>query len=194
MSGSLSHIQRIFKDVELSKVELELIASVMSRVEYNKGEIIFKPGDIVNDLFHIQTGCLRTFYIDNKGKEHTLQFGIKDWWITDFTAFFTSSQAIMTLEVLEQAVLCKLSNSDREYLHENSPKFDTYIRRKLESSYAYFQKRIIADFSLSAKERYLNFKHTYSDIERKVKNYHIASYLGITTESLSRIRKEISNI
>lgn len=127
----------------------------------------------------------------NKEK-NTFQFGIQGWWITDFTAFFSSSKAILNLEVLRDASLYQLSLKDREYVFTKIPKLETFIRKKLENSYAAFQKRILASLSQRATDRYLSFVKTHPNIEKSVKNYHIASYLRITTESLSRIRKEFS--
>jgi CRP-like cAMP-binding protein len=98
----------------------------------------------------------------------------------------------MNLEVLNDASLYQFSLKDRAYLFTKIPKLETFIRKKLENSYAAFQKRILATLSQTATERYLSFIKTHPNIEKRVKNYHIASYLGITTESLSRIRKELS--
>ncbi len=192
MHIEIPEIQEIFKDLSFSKEDIQIVKSVIKKKVFKKGTIIIKADDIVTTTYGIQNGCLRTYYINKQGKEHTLQFGIKGWWITDFTAFFSSSKAIMNLEVLRDASLYELSLKDREYLFTKIPKFETFIRKKLENSYAAFQKRILSNLSETATERYLNFIKTYPNIEKSVKNYHIASYLGITTESLSRIRKELS--
>ena len=181
----------IFKEISFSKEETAIITSAFKKVTFTKGTIIIKPGDLVDNMYYIFDGCLRTYHIDIHAKEHTVQFGIKDWWITDYTAFFLSSKAIMHLEVLEDATLYSLSKKDRAYLYHKIPEIDTYIRIKLERAYAAFQKRILANLSLSATQRYLQFINTHPDIEKKVKNYHISSYLGITSESLSRIRKKL---
>jgi hypothetical protein len=101
---------------------------------------------------------LRTYYIDKQGKEHTLQFGIQGWWITDFTPFFSSSKAIMNLE---DASLYQLCSKDREYLFTKIPKFETLIRKKLENSYAAFQKRILSNLSQTATESYSSFIKAY---------------------------------
>ena len=129
--------------------------------------------------------------MDSQGKEHTIQFGIKDWWISDFTALLDSDEAILTIEAIQDSTLYKISKQDMNYLYSKMPKIDSFFRLKLERSFAAFQKRILSYLSQSAAERYLNFIKTYPNIEKSVKNYHIASYLGMTTESLSRIRKEL---
>ena len=186
-------VNTIFNSLVFTEDEVKTIATMIQKVNAKKGTILIKPGDIVNDIFFIFEGCLRTFYIDKIGKEHTVQFGIKDWWITDFTAFFSTDKAILHLEVLKNATLYKLTSEDREALHLQFPQIHTFIRKKLENAYAAFQKRILSGLSQTATERYLNFIKAYPNIEKSVKNYHIASYLGITTESLSRIRKELTN-
>ncbi len=188
-----SIIQEIFKGVSLSNDELDAIAPLFEKETYKKGAIIFKANDTVNDQYYIYEGCLRTYHIDDAGKEHTVQFGIKDWWITDFIGYFSNCKAIMTLEVIEDAIVYKISNKNKDYLYTNFPQIQNFIVKKLEGAYAAFQKRIILSLSQSAKARYLIFLDTHSDLEKKLKNYHIASYLGITTESLSRIRKELYN-
>lgn len=193
MLSDNSKIKDIFTDLSFSEKQMKIIESVFHKVKYKKGHLIIKTGDNVDKMYFIQEGCLRTFHIDSQGKEHTVQFGIKDWWITDFTAFFLSSKAIMNLEVLRDATIYRLSKKDREYMFEQIPETETYIRKKLENAYVAFQKRILSNLSQTATESYLNFIETFSDIEKSVKNYHIAYYLGITTESLSRIRKELAN-
>ncbi|TCK68721.1 CRP-like cAMP-binding protein [Winogradskyella wandonensis] len=193
MSLKYAHIENVFTGVSFSNTEKKLLYSKLHKEHYAKNEIIFRPGDIIQDMFYIQEGCLRTFYVDKKGKEHTVQFGIKDWWISDFTAFFSSSNAIMYLETLQDSIVYRISRDDREMLMEKIPEFHLYIRKKLENAYAAFQKRILSNLSKTARQRYIDFLNTHKDIEKMVKNYHIASYLGITTESLSRIRRDLYN-
>ncbi|WP_431136338.1 Crp/Fnr family transcriptional regulator [Psychroserpens mesophilus] len=192
MRSDNSKIKEIFKGVSFSNEQIEIIESVFYKVKYKKGDIILKTDDKVEHQYYILNGCLRTYYTDTLGKEHTVQFGIKDWWISDYTAFFSASKAIMTIEVIQDAIMYRISRLDREYLYEKIPIIETFFRKKLERAFAAFQKRILANLSQTATERYLNFINTYPNIEKSVKNYHIASYLGITTESLSRIRKELS--
>jgi CRP-like cAMP-binding protein len=186
-----SKIKDIFKDLVFNENEIELIRSVFHKVHAKKGTILLNAGDNVNEQYYIFEGCLRSYHIDTHGKEHTVQFGIKDWWISDYRAFFTSSKATMTIEVIQDAILYKISDIDKENLYQHISKIEHFFRLKLEKAFAALQKRILGNLSLTAKERYLSFITTYPNIEKNIKNYHIASYLGITTESLSRIRKEL---
>lgn len=193
MSANNSIAKKIFKDLTFSNEEVAIIDSVFHKETYKKGAILLKAGDVVDAQYYILDGCLRSFHIDSQGKEYTVQFGFTDWWISDFTAFFSKSKAIMTIEVLQDATLYKISKKDKAFLYAKIPKVETFFRIKLERAFASFQKRILAGLSQSATERYINFIKTFHNIQQCLKNYHIASYLGITTESLSRIRKELSN-
>lgn len=191
MRSDKSIIKVIFKGLVFTKKEIDLITSVFHKVEATKGTVLLNQGDISDSKYYIYSGCVRAFHIDSHGKEYTVQFGIKDWWICDFAAFFTSEKAIMSIEAIQDSIIYKLSKKDKDYLYDSIPKIDRFFRIKLERSIISLQKRILAELSQSAKNRYINFINTYPNIEKIVKNYHIASYLGITTESLSRIRKEI---
>ena len=183
----------IFKGISFSKKEMNLIESKLKKLKLNKGTTILKADDKVNNQYYVYNGCLRTYFIDKSGKEHTLQFAINDWWISDYTAFFTASKAIMYIETIQEATLYEISKKSMEDLFVEIPQLETFFRKKMERAFASFQKRILASLAQSAKERYVSFISTYPNIEQAVKNYHIASYLGITTESLSRIRKEMSH-
>ena len=191
MRSDNSKIKEIFKDLIFTENEIEIITSVFHKINVKKGTILLNAGESANEQYYILEGCLRSYHNNNSGKEYTIQFGIKDWWISDYTAFFAASHAIMTIEVIQDAILYSINNHDKEYLYRQIPKIEHFFRLKLEKAFASFQKRIIANLSLTATERYLNFIKTYPNIEKSIKNYHIASYLGITTESLSRIRKKL---
>jgi CRP-like cAMP-binding protein len=158
-----------------------------------KGIILLRADETVLNQYYVQKGCLRTYYIDSKGKEHTLQFAINDWWISDYTAYFSSTKAIMNIECIQDATLYKISKKNIDRLIQETPRLETFFRKKMEKAFASFQKRILASLSQSAKERYITFRSSYPNIDQSIKNYHVASYLGITTESLSRIRKELTH-
>lgn len=192
MSIENSILLEIFNKTPFISVESNLIADKFEAIHLKKGDIILDENEIVYNQYYVSDGCLRAFFIDFTGKEHTIQFAVKDWWISDYTAFFSTTKAIMSIECIQNAILYKISREDLENLYQESPLIETFFRKKLENAFSSFQKRILGNLSQPAKERYLTFINTYPNIEQNVKNYHIASYLGITTESLSRIRKEIA--
>lgn len=187
-----SIISDIFKDISFSQEEIVKIENKFEKLILKKKDVLLKTGNTVRYQYYISSGCLRTYFVDNSGKEHTVQFAIKDWWISDYTAFFTTSKAVMTIDCIQNASVYKVSKIDLESLYAEIPQIETFFRQKMEMAFASFQKRILGNLSQSTKEKYTSFIQTYPNIEQSVKNYHIASYLGVTTETLSRIRKEMS--
>lgn len=191
MKSEVSIAIEIFKNYSLSQEEVHHINSVFEKIELKKGELLILPNTQIQHQYYVYSGCLRSYLVQRSGKQNTIQFAINDWWISDYTAFFTNEISVMNVECLKDAIVYKVSKSDLEELFTQIPKLESFFRKKLERAFAGFQKRIIDYLTLSAKERYKKFVENHSEIEGLVKNYHIASYLGITTESLSRIRKSI---
>jgi len=191
-----SILLEIFKDIPFTEAETMLMSSKLEKVSLKKGEFLLQAGEAVHDIHYIHQGCLRTYFKDFAGKEHTLQFAIKDWFISDYIALYgkTATKSVSYIECIKDATLYKVSKKDYDNLCKEIPKVAHFHIGKLEGAFAAFQRRILESLTLSATERYLNFIAAYPNIEQNVKNYHIASYLGITTESLSRIRKEMATV
>ncbi|MGB1206540.1 MAG: Crp/Fnr family transcriptional regulator [Chitinophagales bacterium] len=189
-----SIILEIFRNATFTEDESALIYSKLEQIKLKKKAFLLKAEKEVNDIYYIHEGCLRTYFIDAAGKEHTLQFAIKGWWISDYIALFgrEKTKSVSNIECLKDAILYKVSKKDFDSLCREIPKIGHFHIRNLEAAFAAFHKRILENLTLPAKDRYINFINSYPNIEQSVKNYHIASYLGITTESLSRIRKEIA--
>jgi len=191
MKSNNSIALEIFKNISLSKKEIDFIDSKFEKISLTKGDVLLSSGTHVTNQYYVFSGCLRSFFLISLGKDHTTQFAVKDWWISDYISFFTEEKSVMTIECLQDAQIYRLSRKDMNSLCEEIPKIETFFRNKMEKAFASFQKRILEYLSLTAKERYIKFITTFPEIEQCVKNYHIASYLGITTESLSKIRKII---
>lgn len=183
----------ISKGMSLSQKDIDFINSKFNIITLKKGDRLLAPNTVINYQYYVSSGCLRSYFVGKSGKEHTVQFAIEDWWISDYTAYFSSETSIMNIECIQEATIHKISRKDMETLYTYIPGFESYFRKKLEKAFASFQRKILGYLSQSALERYLTFITNYPNIEKSVKNYHIASYLGITTESLSRIRKIHAN-
>ncbi len=190
-----SILQEIFNEIVLTDNEIQQVAEKVEKISLKRHEFLLKANREVVDVHYIINGCLRTYFIDDSGKEHTLQFAINGWWISDYIALYgkEKQKSVSFIECIKEATVLKMSKNDFDDLCVEIPQLSKFYIKKLESAFAAFQRRILENLTLSAKERYLHFINTYPDIEQNVKNYHIASFLGITTESLSRIRKEIAN-
>ena len=140
----------------------------------------------------VNSGCLREYKIDNKGVEHILQFAIEDWWVSDLNSFLTGLPASYNIDALQDSDVLLLEKSAREELLKNCPKMERFFRLLIEANHVASQQRIVDSLSASAEERYLKFIKTYPQLLEQLPQNQIASYLGITPQSLSRIRKELT--
>jgi len=185
-------VKEIFKGLDFSPAELDITEKKFEEIVVRKGDILLTPGQFVPYQYFVFDGCLRTYFITETGKEYTLQFAVKDWWITDYTAFFTGEKSIFHVDCVKDSTIYKISKESMEQLYVEVPQIETFFRVKMERFFGSYQKRILSDLALTAEEKYIRFIKSYPDIEKHIKNYHLASYLGITTESLSRVRSDIS--
>ena len=186
-------INKIKTSLHLSSEAEEFLYSISKEKTLPKGEVLIRQGQIVKKTFFVTSGCLRSYCVDKNGKEHTLLFAIKDWWISDYIAIHTDELASLTIECLTESKVIEFNAKELDGIHARFPEFESYQRHNLERHVVSLHKRILNQLQLSAPERYNLFLKQYPDIERHTRNYHIASYLGITQQSLSRIRAEKVN-
>ena len=158
-------------------------------VNFQRNALVVKPGEYVRHQYFVVQGCLRTYYLDDKDKDYTMQFAVENWWASDYIAYYSETKSSLYVECIEAVQLLAISKSNLNLLFQELPALEHFFRRQLESAFVAFQKRILANLHKPAEERYEDFLNSYPTIEQRVKNYQIASYLGITPESLSRIRK-----
>ncbi|CAL2076818.1 Crp/Fnr family transcriptional regulator [Tenacibaculum sp. 190524A02b] len=178
--------------VSLTANERNILRSKITFRSYLKNQYIVQQGDICRKVSFVLSGCTRVFFIDKKGQEQIISFGIKDWWVADIGSFVTQQAADYNVQCLENTEVIQFSYNTIEELYEEIPKMERFFRKIIERSLVASQKRIVRGFSLTAKERYIYFKENYPEIEKRVPQYMVASYLGITREFLSKIRKEIA--
>lgn len=183
-------INKIKNRLELRPEAEEFLYSISKETNRSKGEVLIREGQIVKKTFFVTSGCLRSYCIDKNGKEHTLLFAIKDWWISDYIAIHTDELATLTVECLTDSTIIEFNAKQLDEIHTLFPEFESYQRHNLERHVVSLHQRILNQLQLNASERYDLFLKQYPDIERHTRNYHIASFLGITQESLSRIRVE----
>ncbi|MDX1636596.1 MAG: Crp/Fnr family transcriptional regulator [Balneolaceae bacterium] len=186
----LSHVE---ESVELNGEDRRLIRSYFKTRQLEKKESLLFKGDVSREMRFIADGCLRCYNIDPKGEEHILHFGIEGWWINDLYSYLTQTPAKFFIQALEDSTLLQVDRSDLELLLDKSPALERFFRIKIQNAYVVLQERTIHAMSKTAKERYEDFRTRYPSIERRVPQYMIASYLGITPEFLSTIRNELSS-
>ena len=181
----------IGKYISLTKEEEALFLSIIRFRKYRKGQFVVQEGDIARHINFVIVGCLKTFHMDEEGQEHIIMFAIENWWTADLGSFIAETPAFFNVQCVEQTELAQINKEDLEKLYVEIPKLERYFRLIIQSAYVSAQKRIINNISLTAKEKYLQFRNQYPDIHQRIPQYMIASYLGFTPEFLSRIRSQI---
>ncbi len=181
----------IQQHIHLSEEEKELLLSYFKTKKIRKRQFLLEEGDVCKHSAFVLSGCLRCYFIDENGFEHILQFAVEDWWITDMMSIITQNPSRLNIDALEESEILLIKREDQTELLEKIPQLEKYFRIKTESGLAHIQSRLLENLSLPAKERYLNLMKKYPRIVEKVPQKQIASYLGITPEFLSKVRKEL---
>ncbi len=181
-------IQHLNKHIQLTEEEKELIRSKVVLRSLKKKELLLQAGAVCDTQNFIVKGCFRLFIINDKGAEQTLQFGIEDWWITDYMSFSTQKASHFYIQAIENSEIISISKNDLDQLYAEIPQLERYFRIVLQKSFAASQMRIMFLFTMSAEERYHHFKNAQPDFVRRVPQYMLASYLDFSAEFLSKIR------
>ena len=181
----------INKYTDLTLEEQSILSARFKIRKYLKGQFVVQNGDTCKYENFVLSGCLKTFYIDNEGLEHIVMFAVENWWTADMGSFITQTPADFNIQCIENSYLAQIHYDDLEQLYLQVPKLERFFRIIIQKAFVSSQKRIINNFSLPAKERYLQFREQYPQIEQRVPQYMVASYLGITKEFLSKIRNQL---
>ncbi|KXH82924.1 Crp/Fnr family transcriptional regulator [Chryseobacterium kwangjuense] len=191
MNGSQKLIDTISKHITLTKDEQLLIPGFWSQKTLDKGDYLLRNGEICRTDNYIISGTLKAFCINaDTGNEEILYFAIDDWWATDMESFRQQEPSIYNIQALEKTELLQISFHSFQKMLEQIPALERYFRIILESYLGALQKRIIYNHIYNAEQRYLDFLQNYPNIAARIPQYLIASYLGISAEFLSRIRKK----
>ena len=177
------------KSITLTDDEAELISDYFTITELKKKEILLFAGEQSSHMRFISEGCLRSYYMDGEAKEHIIQFGIEDWWINDLYSYLTNTPSKQFIQAIDNSVVLQIHKDKLNELYDNIPAIERFFRFKFENAYVSLQERMITTMSRTAEERYIDFRSKYRAIEQRVPQYMVASYLGITPEFLSKLRK-----
>lgn len=184
-----NNIQRY---VELNSEDEQEFTSILRKTRVKKRQFIVQPGFTCTHQTYVVKGAFRAYFVNSDGIEHTLQFAIDDWFISDFNSYITQTPASLFVEAIEDSLILQFEYIDAEKLCSSNPKFECFFRIVAQKSFAFAQRRILSNLGKTAEERYLEFNSTYPDIVQRVPQYALASYLGMTPEFLSKIRKNIA--
>lgn len=184
-------LKNIAKHIALDQDEITFFLSLITSKEVSKKTLLLREGQICKYINFVNVGALSAFHIDKNDKEATIMFAIADWWVTDMFCFLNEKPAMMFIEAIDDSCIFQLSKAHLEKLFNSVPKFERFFRILMQNAYTRAQLRVIENLSLSAEDRYKSFIFKYPHIVKAITQKQIASYLGITPEFLSIIKKNI---
>lgn len=184
-------LKNVSRHITLTTEEEAYFTSILKKRTLRKKQYLLQAGDVSRQECFVNKGCLRTYLVDDDGQEHIVQFAVEEWWTGDMHSFITGQPSLYHIDALEDCELLLIEKQAWEKMFADIPKFERFFRMLLQNAFISMQRRIAENMSLSAEERYMNFLQKYAHFEQRLPQRQIASYLGITPESLSRIRKQM---
>lgn len=178
----------VSKYISLSEEEEEYFVSLLKITRVKKKQLIVQPGFVCKYRSYVVSGAMRAYLLGDDGKEHTVVISVEDWWVSDFNSYLFQEPATLFVEAIEPSVLIQIDFNSEQTLMQQIPKFERFFRLVTQRSFAFLQKRLLSNLSKSAEGRYDEFVASYPAIANRVPQYVLASYLGFSTEFLSKIR------
>ena len=180
------------KKVNLAKAEWESIKPFFIPKKLRKRQYLLNAGDVCQYFCFVEKGLLRSFSVDKNANEHVVQFALEGWWISDMGSFLSGDTAVYNIEAIEDSELLLLTRQAMDEMLDQVPKMERYFRLLMQNNIVVLQRRIVGVLSLSAEEKYKRMMKLYPDILQRSPQQYVASFLGITPETLSRVRKQVS--
>ncbi|MCH8558218.1 MAG: Crp/Fnr family transcriptional regulator [Balneolia bacterium] len=172
----------------LTREEQQKMESHLRLKSIPKRTFLLRANDYCRHLTFVRSGSLYSYSVDKKGNQHIFRFAFAGWWIADLQSFFTDTPSTFNIEALEDSELILMDRADHEMLMEEIPAYERYHRIILENAYVAMQRRVENGLGLTAEEKYERLIRDNPELLQRVPQTLIASYLGITPETLSRVR------
>eukprot|EP01133_Synstelium_polycarpum_P002684 gene2684-3103_t len=179
-----NHIEQI---VTLSDEEFAFVCTHFTLKKFKKHQFLIQAGEPVKHHFFVLSGLLKLVYTEETGKQHIVSFAMEDWWESDFYAYYTQTEATMSLECIEDTVVLCLLLEDYKKLCNGLQKMERFFLEKANFGFIGAQRRIISWMTSNAKERYLQLLKKYPSLIQRVPKSLLATYLGVSRETLSRL-------
>lgn len=191
--NTISNINNYLSEIlEIPKEEVAKCSNYYQAVKVAKNEFLLQEGEVCNQTYFVEKGLLRMYSIDRNGKEHIIQFAPENWLISDRSSLYFNEKSKYYIEAVEDSEVLLLKNDFFSTLSQLFPNTAENNDLLLQKHIRNLQNRVNSLLAETAEERYMNFIKMYPDILLRVPQWMVASYLGITPESLSRVRKELA--
>jgi CRP-like cAMP-binding protein len=184
--------QSIKSRVNISDADVLRIYTKAQLRKIKKGQYIVHADAAIQKTNFIVKGAAIAYFIDANGSEHIIQFAFEGWWISDLYSYVKAEPAILNVVAIEDCEILQFNANDINELYDEIPALAKYFLTITQHGFLNFQLRVLQNLSLSAEQRYLEFVKTYPKIELRLAQKHIASYLGMSAEFLSKIKKRLS--
>ena len=178
--------------IKITDEQFDLISVELVPKKIKKDTLLLRQGDVCSQVFFVSKGLLRAYTIDSFDKEHIIQFGPEDSWVSDRNSFYFNLPAMFYVDAIEDCEVVYINKEFYEKAEKIIPGFNSFTVMILHNSIRFMQRRISLLLGATAEQRYLDFIELYPNLTLRVPQWMIASYLGITPESLSRVRKELA--
>lgn len=190
MSANL--IKHITQYISLDQREIDIIEENVFGQSFNNKEYLLEEGQQCKNLYFVEKGCLRMFFNNERGVEQTTHFALENWWLTDYFCFDNQKPTQYYIQAVGKTTVISLYQKNLAFLLESVPQLERYFRIMMQRAVAASQERIKLLYSLSKEELYLHFSTYFPDFAQRVPQYMLASFLGLTPEYVSEIRKKRS--
>ena len=176
------------KRVTITDEEVDEFCASFKVLKVKKRQFIVQPEFVARNRFYVVQGSFRAYVIGDEGNEHTIQFAIDDWWISDYNSYVFQQPASMFVMALEDSTVLQIEFETEKSLKQSKHVYETFFRILAENTAAHMARRVIVNLTKTAEQRYEMFLLRYPAVVNKVPQYALASYLGMTTEYLSKLR------
>ncbi len=187
MNGLIEHIRNY---ISLDQNEVKQLSDYFAVKRLSKKDFLLEEGSVCRHTYFVERGCLRMYFVNEKGTEQITQFAIENWWITDYMSFDRQTPSPFYIQAIEPSDVISIDHDRQEELLKAIPKMERYFRLVLQRAYAAHQLRIKFLYDLSREESYQHFISSFPGFAQRIPQYMLASYLGFTPEYLSEIRKK----